>query len=78
MNTRPLQSIQFNGLDDYLRVVEWMRSLGVTTAEECRFSNPEMSIQTARGTESARPGDWIVKGQDGQFYVRRSSDNPGQ
>lgn len=72
MNTRPLQSIQFNGLDDYLRVVEWMRSLGVTTADECRFSTPEMSIQTDRGTESARPGDWIVRDPDGQFRVRKS------
>lgn len=70
--TRPLQAIQFNGIDDYRKVVEWMRSLGITTADECRFSTPEMSIQTALGTESARPGDWIVRGPDGQFHVRRS------
>ena len=59
-------------LDEYRKVVEWMRSLGITTADECRFSTPEMSIQTALGTESARPGDWIVRGLDGQFHVRRS------
>ena len=70
--TRPLQAIQFNGIDDYRKVIEWMRSLGITTADECRFSTPEMSIQTALGTESARPGDWIVRGPDGQFHVRRS------
>lgn len=72
MKEKPLQAIQFNGIDDYLKVVDWMRSLGVTTADECRFSSPEMSIQTDRGTESARPGDWIVKNADGRFYVRRS------
>ncbi len=52
MNTRPLQSIQFNGIDDYRKVVEWMRSLGITTADECRFSTPEMSIQTALNRRS--------------------------
>ena len=63
-------AIQFNGFDDYLRIVEWMRECGHTAAEECRYSTPEMSIQTSTGTMSARPGDWIKREGEG-FVVQK-------
>jgi hypothetical protein len=65
-----IEAIQFNGLDDYLRIVAWMKSCGNTyaLADEVRYSTPEMAIQTLEGTMSARPGDWIIRGVKGEFY----------
>lgn len=63
-----IEAMQFNGIDDYMNIVEWMRKSGHTSADDCRYSTPEMSIQTLEGTMSARPGDWIIKGVQGEFY----------
>jgi hypothetical protein len=62
-----VQAMQFNGLNDYLAIVEWMKEAGDThaLADEVYYSTPEMAIQTERGRISARPGDWIVKGLNG-------------
>ena len=68
-------AIQFNGIDDYFEIVDWMRASRCTTAEECRYSTPEMSIQSAAGRMTARPGDWIVMDDGGNFGVSRS--DPG-
>lgn len=65
-----IEAVQFNGLDDYLKILDWMKRYGDTyaLADEVRYSTPEMSIQTLEGTMSARPGDWIIRGVRGEFY----------
>jgi hypothetical protein len=66
-----VQAIQFNGLDDYLRIVGWMKDCGDTyaLADEVRYSTPIMLLQTPEGTKAANPGDWIVRGTEGGFSV---------
>lgn len=70
IRTKPVEkeTIQFNGLDDYLEIIEWIKASNSTFADECGYSTPEMHIQTLEGRMSARPGDWIVKGLRGEFY----------
>lgn len=65
-----IEAMRFNGLDDYLKIVDWMKASGDTSAlaDEVRYSTPEMSIQTLEGMMSARPGDWIIRGVQGEFY----------
>lgn len=69
-----VEAMQFNGLDDYLEILDWMKVSGDTSAlaDEVRYSTPEMTIRAKDGQKSARPGDWIVKGlQEGFFEVLR-------
>lgn len=65
-----IEAVQFNGLDDYLRIVEWMKESGDThaLAGEVRYSTPLMLLQTPEGTMAANPGDWIIKGVNDEFY----------
>ena len=63
-----IDAAQFNGLDDYLCIVEWMRGAGFTQADEVRFETPIMLIPTLEGTTAANPGDWIIRGVKGEFY----------
>lgn len=69
--TTDVQAIQFNGLDDYLRIVGWMKDCGDTyaLADEIRYTTPIMLLQTTKGTKAANPGDWIVRGVGGRFSV---------
>jgi hypothetical protein len=47
-----------------------MKAAGNTfaTANEVKYSMPIMLIQTLEGTMAANPGDWIIKGIQGEFY----------
>ena len=64
-----IEAIQFNGLDDYLKIVEWAEnSIGKAVDEVFGYSTPNMSIQTLEGKHIANPGDWIIKGVKGEFY----------
>ena len=65
-----IEAMHFNGLDDYLKIVEWMKASGDTwaLANEVRYSTPIMLLQTLEGTMAASPGDWIIRGIKGEFY----------
>lgn len=64
-----IEAKQFNGLDDYLEIVEWVReSAGDSFADELEYRTPIMLINTLEGTMSANPSDWIIKGVQGEFY----------
>ncbi len=65
-----VQAAQFNGMDDYLKIVEWMKLSGDTfaLAGEVRYTTPIMLIPTLEGTMAANPGDWIIKGTANEFY----------
>lgn len=67
--TDDVQAMQFNGLDDYLRIVQWMKDCGDTyaLAGEVHYTTPIMLLQTPEGTKAANPGDWIVRGANGGF-----------
>lgn len=34
----------------------------------CAFVGPHIAIDTLEGTMAARPGDWIIRGVQGEFY----------
>lgn len=65
-----IEALQFNGLDDYFEIVSWMKACGDThaLADEVTYATPIMLIQTLEGTMAAHPGDWIIRGVQGEFY----------
>lgn len=65
-----IQAVQFNGLEDYLEIIQWMAHCNDTyaLANEVRYQTPIMLIPTLEGTMAANPGDWIIKGTANEFY----------
>lgn len=63
-----IEAIQFNNLDDYIRIIVWMKKSEFTSAEEVRYETPLMLIPTLEGMMAANPGDWIIRGVKGEFY----------
>lgn len=65
-----IMAMQFNGLEDYLDIVHWMNDSGNTfaMAGEIQYTTPLMLIPTLEGMMAASPGDWIVRGVQGEFY----------
>ena len=68
-----IEAEQFNGLEDYARIVDWMKASGDTfaMANEVRYETPLMLIPTLEGTYAANHGNWIVRGVKGEFYPCR-------
>ena len=64
-----VHAMQFaGGIDSYLEIVESLRELNVTVADELRFTTPILLVPTLEGTMAANPGDWIVVGVQGEVY----------
>lgn len=65
-----IEAMQFNGLNDWLDIVLWMKYSGDTAALENKveYSHPNMLIPTLEGIMTANPTDWIIKGIKGEFY----------
>ncbi len=65
-----IEAMQFNGLESYLAIFDWMKARGDThaLANEVEYRTPTMLIQTLEGTMAASPGDWIICGVQGEFY----------
>lgn len=63
-----IEAVQFNGIDSYLTIVRWAKLRGSTVADEFHYSTPIMTIPTLEGTMAASPGDWIIRGVQGEFY----------
>jgi hypothetical protein len=65
-----IEAIQFNGLEDYLKICEWSKTSENTlsTDELFQFRTPIMLVNTLEGTMAANKGDYIIKGVNGEFY----------
>ena len=65
-----IEAMRFGGFDDYLPILDWMKQSGDTwaLADEVRYDQPLMLIRTLEGLMSASPGDWIIRGVQGEFY----------
>lgn len=66
-----IEAIQFNGLDDYLKIVKYYNenNKSTLTADEVfRYDHPIMIIRTLEGAMSASQGDYIIEGVNGEFY----------
>jgi hypothetical protein len=62
-------------LDEGIALAEWcggtsylMAQEGERAFKECEFVGPHLSIKTLEGTHAALPGDWIIRGVQGEFY----------
>lgn len=69
-----IEAMQFNNLDDYLAIFQWMKDCGDThaLANEVRYETPLMLIHTLEGLMAANPGDYIIRGVKGEFYPCKS------
>lgn len=65
-----IEAKQFNSIVDYIEIVAWMKESGDTSAlaDEVRYATPLMLLSTLEGTMAANPGDWIIRGVNGEFY----------
>lgn len=75
-----IEAVQFTGLDSYVAICQWAREHGIVSdsdkgavstpslEELFRFETPIMLIRTLEGTMAASPGDWIIRGVEGEFY----------
>lgn len=65
-----IEAIQFNNLDDYLKICKWIDESESTfsAAETVEFRTPIILVNTLEGTMAANPGDYIIKGVNGEFY----------
>ncbi|MBT2680042.1 hypothetical protein J7E38_13590 [Bacillus sp. ISL-35] len=65
-----IEAIQFNTLEDYLRICKWIDDSESTLSavETVEFRTPIMLVNTLEGTMTAKPGDYIIKGVNGEFY----------
>lgn len=66
-----IEAIQFNGLEDYLKICQWFKETNTSTLsleETFEYRTPIMLISTLEGTMAANVGDYIIKGVNGEFY----------
>lgn len=65
-----IKAIQFNGFDDYMKIVELIKESGNTLSPEelVEYRTPLMLINTLEGTMVANPGDYVIKGVNDEFY----------
>lgn len=67
-----IEAMRFDGIDSYLDIVEWAKASGKTDADAFAYRTPIMLIPTLEGTMAANPGDWIIRGIQGEFYPCKS------
>lgn len=66
-----VEAMRFTDLDSYLSIIDWWKSIyeGTLSAEEMfEYRTPIMLVNTLEGTMAANPGDYIIKGVQGEFY----------
>lgn len=65
-----VEAVQFNNLDDYLKICKWIDESGSTlsSSEVVEFRTPIMLVNTLEGTMAANKGDYIIKGVKGEYY----------
>lgn len=70
-----VEAMRFESMDDYFAIASWFRKVntGTLSAEETfQFRHPLMLVTTLEGTMVANPGDWIIRGVQGEFYPCKS------
>lgn len=69
-----VQAVQFTDMDSYLAIVAWWKSWKTETldaTEKFEFrggGNALVLINTLEGWMTASPGDWIIRGVQGEVY----------
>lgn len=64
---KPVEAIQYHPHDNCAEVKAFV---GYTGPTECADNGPDVAwaIETPEGTMYASPGDWIIRGVQGEFY----------
>lgn len=69
-----VEAMQYPGftvkdLDELLAFEEWLKPLAEAAGRgPCRYSGQILIIPTLEGDHDARPGDWIIRGVQGELY----------
>lgn len=73
-----IEAIQWDGTaEGATPIIDWILNNGGTATFRCAINGPcpgtasgshTLSIRTLEGTMQARPGDWIIRGVEGEFY----------
>lgn len=71
-----IDAVQFDGT--WPSVNDWLTALGYDEEGDgtdggpaCHMDGNRLVIQTLEGDMTARPGDWIIRGVQGEFYPCR-------
>lgn len=57
-----------DGIIEASRIAEWVNTNGGTAFTIGPDNNLGIEIDTLEGTMTASPGDWVLKGVQGEFY----------
>jgi len=68
-----IEAMQFRGPADALRNVDYAVQfddwiVANQGERKCRYVGPNMVIPTLEGDHQATPGDWIIRGVQGELY----------
>ncbi len=55
-----------SGVSDFLNFDEWLTANA--GSHKCRYVGAELKIPTLEGEMTASPGDWIIRGVQGELY----------
>lgn len=66
---RPIvvEAVQWIDKDDTNRLLNWL-AFYEANIKGWVFHDTDVSIPTLEGTMKAMPGDWIIRGVNGEFY----------
>jgi hypothetical protein len=62
-----IEAMQFTGAN-LAECLVWALGTSPDSAEGCQIMNLPLYIPTLEGDMRANPGDWIIKGVNGEFY----------
>lgn len=70
LNKSGITPAQMQGVnhDIYDWIVESMKEQGDEVDEDLDYGSNYIDIPTLEGTMTGRPGDWIIRGVQGEFY----------
>lgn len=64
-----VEAVLFNGSSSQANILkQWMAGQEYVHHPVMTRDLVDLEIETLEGTMTARPGDWIVKGVQGEFY----------
>lgn len=66
-----IEAMQFIGpdptrLDELVKFDDWV--VANQGSRKCRYKGDKMIIPTLEGNHEASPGDWIIRGVNGELY----------
>lgn len=70
-----IEARQYDGAPETAtKIIDWALESGVTITyhcpegEACRRDTHVLLVSTLEGSMSALPGDWVIRGTEGEFY----------